>query len=354
MEGLFIPPEDIVGGGDGWFQLIFLIAVYGYILYRASKLIADGSELLSIVLDPGLIGGLVLPIMGAVPDGAIVLFSGLGDDAQEQLKVGVGTLAGSTIMLVTLPWFACAFIGRVDIGADGNCAYGAQNKLTKGMSMTETGVQPPSTIRGAARITLLTALTYFVIQGPSFAYQSDSTEEQATKERYFALAGFLLAVAFFVGYSAYCVFSATAIEQQKKRLTQARKHAVTERLVSMMTLVQIETELADAAAGGESGSGSGSSGSGSGALLGGVPGSSSSTSTPASRAVLKALFDKYDSDGSGELDKAEVKAMLTSMGMKVTSDTLSTLMRDIGGADLKIQFHEFEELIHKFIRDPSA
>lgn len=34
------------------------------------------SDLLSIVLDPGLVGGLVLPVMGAVPDGAIVLFSG--------------------------------------------------------------------------------------------------------------------------------------------------------------------------------------------------------------------------------------------------------------------------------------
>ena len=76
-----------------------------------------------LVLNPGLIGGLVLPVMGggciigpsedtlastsldlnnllaAVPDGAIVLFSGLGADAQEQLNVGIGTLAGSSIMV---------------------------------------------------------------------------------------------------------------------------------------------------------------------------------------------------------------------------------------------------------------
>lgn len=50
------------------------------------------------MLNPGLIGGLVLPIMGAVPDGAIVLFSGLGANAQEQLKVGVGTLAVRAIL----------------------------------------------------------------------------------------------------------------------------------------------------------------------------------------------------------------------------------------------------------------
>jgi hypothetical protein len=59
--------------GFGDFQILFLIAVYGYILFKASQLIADGSELLMLVVNPGLIGGLVLPVMGAVPDGAIVL-----------------------------------------------------------------------------------------------------------------------------------------------------------------------------------------------------------------------------------------------------------------------------------------
>ena len=52
----------------------------------------------------GVVGTLVLPILGAVPDGAIVLFSGMGPQAQAQLSVGVGALAGSTIMLLTLTW----------------------------------------------------------------------------------------------------------------------------------------------------------------------------------------------------------------------------------------------------------
>ena len=32
-----------------------------------------------------------------------MFFSGLGPDAQSQLSVGVGALAGSTIMLLTVP-----------------------------------------------------------------------------------------------------------------------------------------------------------------------------------------------------------------------------------------------------------
>lgn len=68
---------------------------------------------------------LVLPILGAVPDGAIVLFSGLGtrEKAQKQLSVGVGALAGSTIMLLTLPWAASIYGGRVNINENGRCNY---------------------------------------------------------------------------------------------------------------------------------------------------------------------------------------------------------------------------------------
>lgn len=71
----------------------------------ASNMISDGSELLLLVpAVAGIVGSVVLPVLGAVPDGAIVLFSGLGDDAQDELSVGVGALAGSTIMLLTIPW----------------------------------------------------------------------------------------------------------------------------------------------------------------------------------------------------------------------------------------------------------
>lgn len=74
-------------------------------LRSASNMISDGSELLLLVpAVAGMVGSVVLPVLGAVPDGAIVLFSGMGDDAQDQLSVGVGALAGSTIMLLTVPW----------------------------------------------------------------------------------------------------------------------------------------------------------------------------------------------------------------------------------------------------------
>ena len=53
-------------------------------------------------------------VLGAVPDAAIILASGLGEGAQEKLSVGMGTLAGSTVMLLTVAWSASLFVGRSD------------------------------------------------------------------------------------------------------------------------------------------------------------------------------------------------------------------------------------------------
>jgi hypothetical protein len=107
LEGLFADPRELVGK-QGLIQLVLLIAAYGYGLARASKNISRGTELLlSIPEYSGLIGSVVLPVLGAVPDGAFILFSGLGPHAQDELSVGVGALAGSTVLLLTGGWGCC-------------------------------------------------------------------------------------------------------------------------------------------------------------------------------------------------------------------------------------------------------
>ena len=100
------------------------MVIYGYCLLQGAKLLSDGSEMLLEVLDPGLIGGaprqhavaalsyrsaaaprgsagqwlstsmpcagLVLPVLGALPDSLIIIASGLGgsaEEAQEQVRI---------------------------------------------------------------------------------------------------------------------------------------------------------------------------------------------------------------------------------------------------------------------------
>ena len=52
---------------------IFLIAVYGYLLFMSASYLSRGSELLLQILGPGIIGGLFLPILGALPDALLIL-----------------------------------------------------------------------------------------------------------------------------------------------------------------------------------------------------------------------------------------------------------------------------------------
>jgi hypothetical protein len=96
LSDCFIDVTSLPDGSYGLAQLMFLFFAYGYILMVSSNMISDGSELLLLVPSlAGIVGSIVLPILGAVPDGAIVLFSGMGPDAQNQLSVGVGALGNN-------------------------------------------------------------------------------------------------------------------------------------------------------------------------------------------------------------------------------------------------------------------
>jgi hypothetical protein len=51
---------------------LFLLLVYGYFMYKSATMLSEGSELLLIVSDPGVVGGLLLPIVGVLPDTILV------------------------------------------------------------------------------------------------------------------------------------------------------------------------------------------------------------------------------------------------------------------------------------------
>ena len=57
----------------------------------------DGAELLlDLGLPAAIIGGIVLPLLGAVPDSAMIVASGLGgskEDAEKEISVGMGCVS---------------------------------------------------------------------------------------------------------------------------------------------------------------------------------------------------------------------------------------------------------------------
>lgn len=187
--------------------LLWLFLTYGYVLFYSSNLIAEGSDLLLLIPSmAGLVGGVVLPILGAVPDGAIILFSGMGDieKAQETLSVGVGALAGSIIMLLTVPWAMSIFSGRVDLkDPDGIPNYLGKPKLTEPQDLNQTlfksGVALSKEVQHGGIIMVLTTIPYYLIQVPAL-FLHGPTEEVAAGEKYWALSGLIVCLIGFFSY----------------------------------------------------------------------------------------------------------------------------------------------------------
>jgi hypothetical protein len=156
-----------------------------------------------------------LPSPGAVPDGAIVLFAGMAppDVVQKQLAVGIGTLAGSTIMLLTIPWFLSIMAGRVNI-VNGEPRYkrGADGKKLSdenAKGLWSAGVACNPEIQQNGKIMVFTALIYLVIQGPAFA------SKHVVGEKWYALAGLILCI-ISLAYYIYLQFTTESTEKTER------------------------------------------------------------------------------------------------------------------------------------------
>jgi len=202
---------------------LFLIAVLGTILAFSAKTIADGSDLLLEVLHPGVIGGFVIPLLGALPDALIILVSGIGDAdvVKEEISVGMGTLCGSTIMLLTIAWSGGLFAGRTDIVK----GKSVDKQLNRKWNILRTGVTTIKDIRWNAVIMVVTLLPYFIILIVSlvdYPQVIDPVEKEDLEDEYI-MASFVITCIFFVAYSIYMVFNTTV---QENRMRAARRRLV--------------------------------------------------------------------------------------------------------------------------------
>jgi Ca2+/Na+ antiporter len=210
-------------------QLMWAFTSYGYVLFVSSNMISDGSELLLLIPSiAGMVGSIVLPILGAVPDGMMVLFSGMDPDvhkAQQQVAVGVGALAGSTIMLLTLPWVLAVAAGRVDLDDNGECMYrrtDGQPKLSgEKNALKDTGVKFGPAIKKNAKFMIGSSMIYLVILIPALSVDKMDAKlpfaDEAKYEHFFSLIGLFLAVMLF-GYYLYLQYAAAKAEEGNEKV----------------------------------------------------------------------------------------------------------------------------------------
>mmetsp|Transcript_20031 Transcript_20031/g.47705 ORF Transcript_20031/g.47705 Transcript_20031/m.47705 type:complete len:548 (+) Transcript_20031:15-1658(+) len=268
---------------------IFLVCTYGYLLLQGANLISDGSELLLAVMDPGLIGGLLLPILGALPDSAMIVMSGLGgsiEQAKEQIAVGIGTLAGSTIMLLSIAWGGSLWLGRCDLER----GMAVDKRLTRQFDLTKTGVTSDAGTRINAYIMVASSLLFLTPQIPSaMGYMHDPAA---------ALWGGILCL---VSLAAYCVFQVVWPELQKRQADAAHRKLL------RANALQMASSIAKAA----------------GSVL-------IDSNGEVREDALRELFVRFDSDKSGAIDGDELRKMMTVLSQaNRKSPTAQELERDV-------------------------
>ncbi|OAY78590.1 hypothetical protein ACMD2_17270 [Ananas comosus] len=183
---------------------LFLVLSYGFLMYKAATCLSSGSELLLQILGPGIVGGLFLPILGALPDALLILVSGLSgskETAQSQVLIGMGLLAGSTVMLLTVLWGFCIVAGKCDL-SDNFTSIDSQNE--KRFSLF-------------ARIMVISVVPFIVVQLPKvFKFPSG--------QRVAVLLSLVAAAVLMLSYCLYQVFQPWI---QRRRLEYAKlKHVI--------------------------------------------------------------------------------------------------------------------------------
>ncbi|CAI7894689.1 unnamed protein product [Closterium sp. NIES-54] len=298
----WLPCSTSVGGNA------FLMVAYGYIILVAAKLISDGSELLLQVLDPGLIGGLFLPMLGAMPDTVLILVSGLGgskEEAQEEVLVGMGVLAGSTVMILTVAWGGSLLCGRCDLEekqrSDGSVDLVARDKtLTRPWDLKGTGVTTDEQTRLGAWIMMATVVPFLIMQVP-FIDGGQYPEYQA---RITALLGLLLST---TGLVAYCAYQVLSPWLQSSKINHARMHLMRARALHHLHDLALQNTW--------------------GGLL-------QPDGTPNCETIHR-VFRHFDEDGNGTLSRSELKGLVLGLGIRSQApgdvpadDEVAAWMRD--------------------------
>eukprot|EP01033_Poteriospumella_lacustris_P008661 gene8662-6230_t len=304
-------------------------------------MISDGSELLLLVPAwAGLVGSVVLPVLGAVPDGCMVLFSGLGPNAQEQLSVGVGALAGSTIMVLIIPWFLSVVGGRVNIDPKtGRPNYKAPKLNPPNyFHLTETGVVISPEVNKTAYMVLATSVSYLLLQVPGLIYLNDTPAQQAKGERYWALLGLIVCVSLFSYYlyQQYVKSDEEDTTQQDSRDEYLRT-AIAQKKITLAGVMTLEMEKYEEEErnGGQRSSSQNSYQEGKTAEMAplrGMHNRQKSTIGEISerfidhlKRILRPFFVSYDAGNAGSLKTQDLLAVFRDMGEHLTSEQLEAI-----------------------------
>ncbi|KAL7087593.1 hypothetical protein ACP275_13G076100 [Erythranthe tilingii] len=196
----FLPCSKSIAGH------VFLIVVYEYLLFHGESYVAAGGERIFKILGPGVFGACAFQIIGAFPEALILLVSGLLNNkevAQECVLTGVGLLAGSSILLLTLVWGTCVILGSQHFPNSSQSSDSTNQNPIQNFFLSlwpGYGVVTDSWTGYTARIMLISAIPFTIVQFPVLFDLSYFWE------RIFVVVALLVSVTFLLSYFFYQLF----------------------------------------------------------------------------------------------------------------------------------------------------
>ncbi|BBH01700.1 hypothetical protein Prudu_012058 [Prunus dulcis] len=226
--------------------------------------------------------------------------SGGTETAQSQVSVGMGLLAGSTVLILTLIWGSCVVVGKCDI----QNSVAIDNKDTKGFSLTGSGVSTDIWTSYAARIMVISVIPFIIVQLPQLL-NSNLGKDIAV------LVSLIVSVALFLSYCLYQVFQPWI---QRRRIAYAKhKHVISGILQHLKTRAL-------------------------GSLLKG--------DGEPNEEIIKKLFHAMDQDGDGSISASELRAMIVGIRFDEIQldrdDAVDKVMKEFDtSCDSRIDLQEF-------------
>ncbi|CAA0816020.1 Transcription factor TCP4 [Striga hermonthica] len=302
---------------------LFLIFVYQYLLFHAESYVDSGGKRVFKILGPGIFGASAFQVIGSLPEALILLASGLSSNdetAQECVLTGVGLLAGSSILLLTLIWGTCVIIGSQNFASHLH-SHLTEDKIYNPFERFLISLWPGYGVVTAlfashtSRIMLLSVVPLIMIQIPTLFDLS------YVWERCFLIITLVVSFMFLLCYFLYQCFEPSI---QKRRLMYIKhEHLV----VDVLNHIQNQTT---------------------GKLL--TENGSPNVTT------IKRLFEEKDQDGDNTISFSELKDFLQEIkNQKLQSDKDNTtleIMREFDiNDDDKITMDEFVSGMTKWLDD---
>ncbi|KAL3643492.1 hypothetical protein CASFOL_014307 [Castilleja foliolosa] len=260
----FLPCSTNVWG------LLFLIVVYEILLSTGGKYVGMGSELFFQITGPGVFGASLFQFLGTIPQIVLVLVSSLSgslEAAQQRTTLGMGLVAGTTVMLLTLIWGISVVLGSYDLSeANTTDETGNREKTLNGY-----GVVTDAETSYTARLMLITLLPFLVL---SLAKVFDSSSGR----RVIILIALIVTVILLIAYIFYQIFQPWV---QNRRFEYLMNKYAKDKLLRLL----------------------------------------SRNGKPDTQKIQQ-LFSKIDKDKSSSVSPLELRVLL--LGVKIDDDDLST------------------------------